>query len=372
MSKAALVAKLAKAKFWAAGHKPEITLVLGIATMAGCVVTTAIAAKKSSEVLNEARMDIEDIDADGLEEFFAYQNARREAEGLEPIPTENKDPETEKKKIKRKATIQVAKYWALPVALGGVSIFCQISTYRTLSTRLLAASAAAIAAEAGRRELESVFGKYRNVIADKIGVDEEQKAFEEILPTKTETLQGTDYNTGEAIDVDVQVPDEKKMPWYSQYSKYRKNESYQPGIDVMSVKNIQNVLNDRLSSRGYVLLNEAYEALGLPINGNYVGIGWISKEFNKGETKGDGFIDFGVFPNPETGKLLNGMHPRGDLKRWLEMDPQSTGVQLDFNVDGPIYKYINSINGLMAEEKDTWVADRAAFWRGRPRPYHVG
>lgn len=372
MSKAAIVAKLAKAKFWAAGHKPEITLVLGIGAMVGCVVTTAIASRKSSEVLNEARMDIEDIDADGLEEFFEYQNARREAEGLEPIPVENKDPEVEKKKIKRHAAIQVAKYWALPVALGGVSIFCQISTYRTLSTRLLAASAAAIAAEAGRRELETAFGKYRSAIAEKIGAEEEQKAFEEILPKKTEIRKEIDAETGEEVDVELQVPDEKGLPWFSVYSKYRKNESYQPGIDVMSVKNIQNVLNDRLSSRGYVFLNEAYEALGLPINGNYVGIGWISKEFNKGETKGDGFIDFGVFPNPDTGKLLNGVYPSGDLKRWLDHDPSSTGVQLDFNVDGPIYKYVNSINGLMAEEKDTWIVDRAAFWRGRPRPYHVG
>lgn len=358
-----VVATLSNLKFKAVAHKPEITLAIGLAATVGAVVTAAVAATKSSNTINEAKMDIEDIDSDGVTEFLEYQNARREQMGLEPVDITNADPEVEKKKIKRKCTKSVVKYWILPSGLLIVSGICQISTYRTLNSRLITASMAAIAAEAGRREIESAFAKYRGNVAEKFGEEVEEGLFEEIMPKKTVTVQETDPETGEVIEREKEVIDDSKLPIYSIYSKVYTNRSYQPGLDVETVRNVQNWANDRLITRGYVFLNEVYEALGFEPDGDFVGIGWKSREFTKDKSE-DGYIDFHLFGND-----LSRFNK--DVIRWRNADPSITNVRLDFNVDGPIYKDVNAINAAMRGEKNTWMVDRAAFYRSRPQAYHV-
>ena len=362
--KAKVISAFGKSKFWCGAHKPEITLVVGLAAMAGCVVTTVIATKKSVEVIQDAKMDMEDIDSDGVAEFVEYQNARREAEGLEPIVAETLDPEVAKKKIKRNAEKKVLKYAIAPIACGAVSVVCQVSTYRTLNSGLVKATLAAIAAEAARRETEEFFKDYRGVVRNKIGEEAEKALYEDILPKKKVTKTEINPETGEEVTIEEMVPDEKGVPWYSIYSRVYTNQSYQPFVDVETVKSVQNIFNDRLNTRGYVFLNEVYEALHIPVDGNFVGIGWISSEFAKGKKMSDGYIDFGIFTN-DLYKLDS------DTIRWLNGDPTVTSVKLDFNVDGPIYKYVNAINAAMKGEQDTYIADRCAFLRARPESYHV-
>lgn len=358
-----IVNGLAGIKFWGSTHKPEITLVIGLATTVGAVVTAAIASKKSNEIIQETKMDIEDIDSDGVASFIEYQNARREQMGMEPIEVVDADPEVEKKKLRKNCTKQVVKYWILPSGLLIVSGICQVSTYKTLNSRLVTATMAAIAAEAGRREIESAFANYRGKVAEKIGEEAEDALFEEILPRETITKTVVDPETGEETEVTESVISEKGLPFYSIYSRVYNNQSYQPGLDVETVRNVQNWANDRLVARGYVFLNEVYEALGMEPDGDFVTIGWRSSEFKKAG-KSDGYIDFGVFGND-----LKAMHK--DTLKWRNADPSVTSVRLDFNVDGPIYKDVNNINALMKGEKNTWLVDRAAFYRARPQAYHV-
>lgn len=53
--------------------------------------------------------------------------------------------------------------------------------------------------------------------------------------------------------------------------------------------------NGLLKSRGYVLLNEVYEALGFKKVDEFENIGWIYREK---DPIGDNFIDFGLHNNP--------------------------------------------------------------------------
>ena len=77
--------------------------------------------------------------------------------------------------------------------------------------------------------------------------------------------------------------------------------------------------NDSLRSKGYVLLNEVYEALGFEKVDEFENIGWIYREkYREKDPIGDNFIDFGLHNNP-----------------YITCDSDKI-ILLEFNVDGVI------------------------------------
>lgn len=77
--------------------------------------------------------------------------------------------------------------------------------------------------------------------------------------------------------------------------------------------------NDSLRSKGYVLLNEVYEALGFEKVDEFENIGWIYREkYREKDPIGDNFIDFGLHNNP-----------------YITCDANKI-ILLEFNVDGVI------------------------------------
>ena len=77
--------------------------------------------------------------------------------------------------------------------------------------------------------------------------------------------------------------------------------------------------NDSLRSKGYVLLNEVYEALGFEKVDEFENIGWIYREnYREEDPIGDNFIDFGLYNNP-----------------YITCDADKI-ILLEFNVDGVI------------------------------------
>ena len=77
--------------------------------------------------------------------------------------------------------------------------------------------------------------------------------------------------------------------------------------------------NDSLRSKGYVLLNEVYEALGFKKVDEFENIGWIYREkYREKDPIGDNFIDFGLHNNP-----------------YITCDADKI-ILLEFNVDGVI------------------------------------
>ena len=77
--------------------------------------------------------------------------------------------------------------------------------------------------------------------------------------------------------------------------------------------------NDSLRSKGYVLLNEVYEALGFEKVDEFENIGWIYREkYREKDPIGDNFIDFGLHNNP-----------------YITCDADKI-ILLEFNVDGVI------------------------------------
>ena len=80
-------------------------------------------------------------------------------------------------------------------------------------------------------------------------------------------------------------------------------------------------MNNLLKSRGYLFLNEVYEALGFPITKAGQVVGWLYRPDNP---NGDNYVDFGIF-NLQSEKAC-------DFVNGYERS-----LVLDFNVDGNIY-----------------------------------
>lgn len=89
------------------------------------------------------------------------------------------------------------------------------------------------------------------------------------------------------------------------------------GWSLAFLKAKQQYFNDLLKSRGYVFLNEVYEALGFKKTDEFKNVGWVYREK---DPIGDIFVDFGIYQNINRG-AINGT---------------TADFILDFNHDGEI------------------------------------
>lgn len=122
------------------------------------------------------------------------------------------------------------------------------------------------------------------------------------------------------------VVDPNKLTDYARIF-YSGNPGYdddEPQYTLMHLKDVQNMMNDRLKAQGYLFLNDVYNALGFQPTKAGQSVGWIYDEKN---SVGDNFVDFGIYD-------LN------NITNCRFLDGIEKGVLLDFNVDGPILDMI--------------------------------
>jgi hypothetical protein len=103
---------------------------------------------------------------------------------------------------------------------------------------------------------------------------------------------------------------ERNLSQYEKvYDEKSPNWNHEELYNLMFLKATSSHVNDILTVRGHVFLNEVYDALGFPRTPEGQLVGWIK------DGDGDGVIDFGI-------------------------QDDKTPYQLDFNVDGVIYDKI--------------------------------
>ena len=108
---------------------------------------------------------------------------------------------------------------------------------------------------------------------------------------------------------------------FSQYARIldrKENYCYQYHGEYMFLflKERERYFNEILRLKGYVLLNDVYDSIGLSRIPDYHNVGWL---YNEEDPIGDNFIDFGIY---DLTKLVNGMCDEN--------------IIIDFNVDGII------------------------------------
>lgn len=212
----------------------------------------------------------------------------------------------------RNAAISFLKLYAVPLAIGAISVGLLISGQKVMWTRN---AGLAVAFET----MKTSFDRYRaNVVEDRghsrdISYLAGSHHSEEVV---------TDENGVESTKVTEDTPftaDEASLyaRWFDET-----NPNYEDSADANKffLQRMQSMFNDKLRAHGHVFLNEVYDALGFKRTPAGSVVGWIWNG------DGDGYIDFGLWQ-------LDPAH-KDFVNAWEKC------VLLDFNVDGDIHNLI--------------------------------
>lgn len=276
-------------------YSPEILVGVGIAGLALAGIVAARATRKLDEVNNKHIALLE------TSEFFLA----------------NDEDYTET--THRKESVKIYSDWAFAlvklygpaVTLGVAGTVSILGGHRILKQRNIAIAAA-------YKMIEASYAEYRKRVGDTIGHDKEESLYRG--EAKSAVIDSKGKKTGEVI---LQA-----YPHGSPYARCydevnsREFQKNRPDLNLTQILSVQRFSNIKLQVRGYIFLNEIYEALGMSATPAGQIVGWMYDN-----TRGDGFIDFGLDdPNNVS------------AKRFLAGEEAS--VWLDFNVDGQIYNLI--------------------------------
>jgi hypothetical protein len=290
-----------KVAFKAKKHSPEILVVTGTIGVIASTVMACKASDKARNIVNETKRKldaIEEVKADHVDDGEYTEADYKKAAALTCV----------------KAGVELGRLYAMPVALGALSIGCILTSHNIMRKRNIALAAA-------YATVDRSFKDYRSRVVDRFGeaLDKElkyniktQEIEEKIVDENGE--EKTVRKTVEVIDPSV----------HSDYARFYddgcKGWEKNPEYNLMFLRQIQNWANERLKARGYLYLNEVYEMLGIPQTKAGHEVGWVYDEENP---IGDNFVDFGIYDlyNERTRAFVNGYEKV---------------ILLDFNVDGVI------------------------------------
>lgn len=278
-------------------HSPEILIVAGVV---GVITSTVMACKATTKV------------GDILEE---------RNEKLEEIKNRASESDEETKKELAVANIQtgveLVKNYIPSVTVGTLSIISILASNNILRNRNVALAAACTTLETG-------FRNYRKNVINKFGERVDYELKNNIKTVEIEEIEVDEKGKEKKVKKTIDVVD-NPLDLYSEYARFYDcgNTNWEPDADynLKFLRSQQNYFNEILKARGFVFLNEVYEALGIPYSKAGQVVGWLYDE----ELGEDNYIDFGIYDvyKEQCRNFVNGYEPT---------------ILLDFNVDGNIWE----------------------------------
>lgn len=290
-------------------HAPEIYLVSGLAGLTGA----AVWACKATTHLPELVRDHEDLIDDVHDMEYAITPDGEEAYTPQEI-----------RKAKAEAYMKMAmgyvKLYGPPVALGFASGGLVVWSHNIQQRRYLGAVAAYNGAM-------GAFEAYRERVREELG-DEADECFrygykKEQLVSEVEDEKGKKKKQKE----DILTLDAGDPSQYARiFDETNRNWEMSPGLNMMFLRSQQTYFQLLLNSRGYVFLNEVYDALGFDMTAAGALVGWMQNP----ESEPTNYISFGLFDYDKapTRRFINGCE---------------NSVLLDFNVDGVIADLLEEV-----------------------------
>jgi hypothetical protein len=278
--KNAVTSRVARQVLLGQKHSPALLFGLGVA---GVIGTTVLACKATLKL--EETLDKHDV-------HLAQAETKQE-----------------QAYVLGNTTGKVIKLYAPAVGLGVISVAALTGSHVILTRRNTALTAAYVA-------VDRAFREYRERVIDEVGADKERD-----IRYKVGELEIHDTQKGEVRKIRTVKGD------LSQYARVfddvsSKEWNRDPETNLFFIKCQQIHVNDKLQAKGHVLLNDAYDALGLSRTSAGCVVGWV-----KGN--GDDFIDFGLFRRDN----MDEMHSF--------MIGENRAIWLDFNVDGLVYQLLD-------------------------------
>lgn len=274
--------KFGTATLLAKKYSPELLTGAGVVGIVATAVLAAKATLKLEPIVDDIKHNLDVVNDNHADNPSALQRQRT--------------------KELVKGTARVTKLYGPTLVVGGTTALAFIAANGILRKRVVALGAAYTV-------LEDQFGKYRDRIREELGEGREDDIYHARVSVKEKDENGK--------TVEVKKIDVNGLSSYARcFDETNKHFKSIPEINFFFLKAQQNFANDLLHARGYVFLNDVYEALGLPRSQAGQVVGWkLSKE-------SDNFVDFNIFS--QSGKAH-------DFVNGLE-----DAIWLDFNVDGPI------------------------------------
>ena len=289
-----------KAQLTVRKHSPEILMVAGvIGTVAGAVM----ACKETLEledVLDECKQEKMELE----EQYAMCEQYSEDALKKDQV------------KLTIKQAAKIVKLYAPSVIMEVTSIGVIFASNDIMRKRN-ASMAAAYAT------LNSMYKRYRQNVIESYGeeVDKDMR-----FGVKHEKVTEIDED-GNKVKVDARIVDlDNTALAISDYSRFF--QSGCKGFDASSgrynllyLKGIQAMFNNKLIADGYVMLNDVYRELGFDTIPEGWSIGWVYDEANP---IGDNYIDFGLYEaRNKNQRAVNDWEPV---------------ILMDFNVDGNLYE----------------------------------
>ena len=286
-------------------HSPEILVVAGVVGGVTAAVMACKATTKLERILDESKKEIDAI-------HYAKEH-----------PEELKEEYTQEDATKdlaiayTKTGIELVKLYGPSVALGALSV-AGILTSNSIHRKRNIALAAAYTA------VDTSFKKYRGAVLERFGEQLDKELRYNIKTVEVEEKEIDEKGKEKTVKKTIEVVDPNTFSEYSRiYDDGDLGWDPDPEYTLMFLKHTQSHMNNLLSSRGHLFLNEVYDALGIPRTKAGQIVGWIYDPKNP-DHKGDNFVDFGLYTKAN--------------KAFIETYEKV--AILDFNVDGPIYKLI--------------------------------
>ncbi len=289
-----------KAQLTVRKHSPEILMVAGvIGTVAGAVM----ACKETLEledVLDECKQEKMELE----EQYAMCEEYSEDALKKDQV------------KLTIKQVAKIVKLYAPSVIMEVTSIGVIFASNDIMRKRN-ASMAAAYAT------LNSMYKRYRQNVIESYGeeVDKDMR-----FGVKHEKVTEIDED-GNKVKIDARIVDlDNTALAISDYSRFF--QSGCKGFDASSgrynllyLKGIQAMFNNKLIADGYVMLNDVYRELGFDTIPEGWSIGWVYDEANP---IGDNYIDFGLYEaRNKNQRAVNDWEPV---------------ILMDFNVDGNLYE----------------------------------
>lgn len=285
-------------------HSPEILMVAGIA---GTIVGTVLACKattKVSEIIEEKNKNVEDVHT------CLEDNTKEYTE---------EDSKKDLTIIYAQTGVKLFKLYAPAIGVMALSFASIIAGHKVLKKRNIAIAAAYAAIDKG-------FKQYRKNVIEEFGegVDQQMR-----FGLKSKEIKKKDKDGKTVKETEYYIdPDANPLDNISEYARFfdasSENFAKDPEYNMMFLRRQQDYANEMLKARGHLFLNEVYDLLDIPRSKAGQVVGWVYDK--NGNTKGDNYVDFGLYRNDQgTRRFVNGLE---------------YNILLDFNVDGVIYDLI--------------------------------
>ena len=289
-----------KAQLTVRKHSPEILMVAGvIGTVAGAVM----ACKETLEledVLDECKQEKMELE----EQYAMCEEYSEDAIKKDQV------------KLTIKQVAKIVKLYAPSVIMEATSIGVIFASNDIMRKRN-ASMAAAYAT------LNSMYKRYRQNVIESYGeeVDKDMR-----FGVKHEKVTEIDED-GNKVKIDARIVDlDNTALAISDYSRFFQTgckgfDASSGRYNLLYLKGIQAMFNNKLIADGYVMLNDVYRELGFDTIPEGWSIGWVYDETNP---IGDNYIDFGLYEaRNKNQRAVNDWEPV---------------ILMDFNVDGNLYE----------------------------------